>query len=229
MQAQCALTTSPAHTEERTLNGVRSSSTRERRAGGARRHTPQQWHMRRNEGLYTTCVVVAMMVGESGWWVGVRTMRCKDDVQVRVRSETNSEMHYDDGPGAATTSVDVDATPRATRASSDLRVVHAAHGDRRRLPVGVVRMRDRTGRGHHHRVRHGMLHCSDMSVSHQRLSCWHQVIGNWRTLRALVVVVGVCVGGNRGRRHRWTGTSAIWWRGVRARWRRWGHTVGLRS
>lgn len=53
--------------------------------------------------MYDVCgVVMAMAVGESrrGW---VRkAMRCEDDVQVQVRSETNSEMHYDDGPRAAT-------------------------------------------------------------------------------------------------------------------------------
>ena len=108
-------------------------------------------------------------------------------------------------------------------------VAHAAHGHGRRLRVGVVRMRG-SGRGHHHGVRHGVLHCSEvMAVSHHVLSCGHQVIGNWRTLRALVVVVGVGVRGDRGGRHRWTRARAVWWRGVRAwRWG-WGHAVRLGS
>ncbi len=71
----------------------------------------------------------------------------------------------------------------------------------RGLPVGVVRMGDVPRRGHHHRVRHGMLHCSKITISHHELSCGHQVIGDWRTLRALVVVVGMRVRRYRGRRH----------------------------
>ena len=57
MQAQCAQTTSPAHTEERTLDSERSSSTRERRARHARdaRTCRSDGSMRRNEGLYTMC------------------------------------------------------------------------------------------------------------------------------------------------------------------------------
>ncbi|PIL35595.1 hypothetical protein GSI_02323 [Ganoderma sinense ZZ0214-1] len=100
MQAQRAQTTSPAHTEERTHDSVRSSSTRERGAGPARgaRTRRSSGSLRRNEGLYTACV--AMIMGESGGGV-VKRMRCEYDVQVRVRSETNDAMHYDGGPEEA--------------------------------------------------------------------------------------------------------------------------------
>ena len=83
-----------------------------------------------------------------------------------------------------------------------LRVAHAAHGDGRgRLRVGVVRMRDGARGRHHHRIRYRVLHCSKITVSHHGLSCGHRVIGDGRTLRALVVVVGVGVGRDGSRRH----------------------------
>lgn len=89
------------------------------------------------------------------------------------------------------------------RGNADPSLGMATHRHRRRgLRVGVVLMRRHgTRRGHHHRVRHGMLHCSKITISHHWLSCGHQVIRDWRTLRALVVVIGMRVRWDRGRGH----------------------------
>ena len=108
-----------------------------------------------------------------------------------------------------------------------------AHRHRRgRLPRGVVRMgRDAAGagRGHHHRVRHRVLHCrGKIAVSRWCRECalalGGQVrIGRRRTLRALVVVVWVRVRRDRRGRHRRTGARAVWWWGVRPGRGRRGH------
>ena len=88
------------------------------------------------------------------------------------------------------------------RGNADPSLGMATHRHRRRgLRVGVVRM-GRTMLVHYHLVRrHGMLHCSKITVSHHGLSYGHQVIGDWRTLRALLVIVGVSVRRDRSRGH----------------------------
>ena len=184
--------------EPRSHRGARAgtSSTRERRASRTRRA-----HASRRG-------VVAMARFE---WSERAGGRCGGSVRQTARCD---DVCVCDGRSRQVAAADVRARAARAPSSAGLGMADAAHlnGRRGRLRVRVVPVgRDGAGGRHHHRVRHCMLHCSKITISHHGLSSRHQVIRDRRTLRALVVVVWVCVGGDGRRGHGRTRAGAVWW------------------